>query len=275
MELCSDDSLSFSEKVLTIQEALGSCTTSEIVEHLDNAGIIPERFQHDSTEEKLFAKCCDALLASAFGELGLEARVIEQRSDAADVLATGNGYSIVGDAKAFRLSRTAKNQKDFKVESLDQWRHGADFACLVCPWFQYPKRSSQIYLQAIRYNVTLLSYTHLSFMVRNRSSSGVTPVGLKVLWEIGKTLPQGKSASVYWTAIKQAILRLTGESESDWEETVSRDTARLPAQATEQIRYWETEKDRISRLSHDELFGELVEALNIDAKIAVIQKFIN
>ena len=33
-------------------------------------------------------------------------------------------YSLVADAKAFRLSRTAKNQKDFKVQAMDglAWR---------------------------------------------------------------------------------------------------------------------------------------------------------
>jgi hypothetical protein len=37
------------------------------------------------------------------------------RADSADVEGATKDYTIVGDAKAFRLSRTAKNQKDFKV----------------------------------------------------------------------------------------------------------------------------------------------------------------
>ena len=67
--------------------------------------------------------------------------------------------------KAFRLSRTAKNQKDFKVEALSKWRKDKDFACFICPLYQYPKNTSQIYRQAIERNVTLLSYIHLVYML--------------------------------------------------------------------------------------------------------------
>ena len=122
--LCRDDSLNFVRKAAAIAESVFACPTEELLEHVDRAGNIPERFDHDSTEEKLFAKYCDALLARSWRELGMAAKLIEERTDAADVAAASDSYTIVGDAKAFRLSRTAKNQKDFKVEALDKWRKG-------------------------------------------------------------------------------------------------------------------------------------------------------
>ncbi len=57
-------------------------------------------------------------------------------------------YSFVADAKAFRLSRTAKNQKDFKVQAMDDWKHSKTYAMVVCPVYQLLTRTSQIYQQA-------------------------------------------------------------------------------------------------------------------------------
>ena len=111
VRLCDDMSLDFRSKGKALYELLSKCSVGDIVHHMDHAGLIPECFKHDSTEEKLYAKYCDALLARALCELGLEAKIIEERADSADVFAKGGGYTIVGDAKAFRLSRTARNQK--------------------------------------------------------------------------------------------------------------------------------------------------------------------
>jgi type II restriction enzyme len=67
----------------------------------------------------LWAKYCDILLSKTWNYLGIQSQVIRARGNAADVMGTTPEYTIVGDAKAFRLSRTAKNQKDFKVSALD------------------------------------------------------------------------------------------------------------------------------------------------------------
>jgi type II restriction enzyme len=240
------------------------------LDHLDYGGVIPELFAHDSTEEKVFAKYCDALLARALNELGLTAHVIDARGDAADVRAVHpNLYTLVGDAKAFRLSRTAKNQKDFKVEALNQWRHGADFACLLAPIYQYPNKASQIYSQAIRYNVTLLSYTHLAFLIRNKN---FTADDLGQLWQLGQTLTANSSAVSYWSAIRAVVLELTGLTNMEWEQAVADTRTRLREQAGEQIRLWENEKTRIATLDQQTAIRELVEALKIDSKIAVIRR---
>ena len=128
---------------------------SVIIDHLRLCGNIPESYRHDSSEEKLYSKYTDSLLSFSYTAMGLTSLVLTERADAADVEAFAKDFSFVADAKVFRLSRTAKNQKDFKIEALDKWRQGADFACLVCPLYQYPNTNSQIYLQAVRYNVTL------------------------------------------------------------------------------------------------------------------------
>jgi type II restriction enzyme len=91
---------------------------SAIIDHLRLCGDIPEGFGHDSTAEKLYSKYTDAILTQTFRAIGLRSFVLKERADAADVEAFADDFSFVADAKAFRLSRTAKNQKDFKVQSM-------------------------------------------------------------------------------------------------------------------------------------------------------------
>ena len=136
-----------------------------LLDHLRLCGAMPEQYGHDSSEEKLYSKYTDAVIRESLTAIGLRSAVIAARADAADVQARGGGYSLVADAKAFRLSRTAKNQKDFKVQAMDGWRNGLDYAVVVCPIYQLPSRTSQIYQQAIARNVCILSYSHLAALV--------------------------------------------------------------------------------------------------------------
>jgi len=273
IELSGNSSLSFPDKANQLEAALSDCSVEDILEHLDYAGVIPECFEHDSTEEKLYAKYCDALLARALTELGLRAEMIAERSGAADVRANADAYQLVGDAKAFRLSRTAKNQKDFKVGALNEWREGADYACLVAPLYQYPSTNSQIYSQAIQYNVTLLSYTHIVFMLRSQQ---VNQHSLVELWQVGQNLRTGQGisqrASSYWSAILGVVLKITGKLGADWENAIEAAKVPLREQAREQIRYWEEERKRLQALDQKSAVKQLIKALKIDTKIQVVRR---
>ena len=105
-----------------LEREFARITKDELSSNLLECGIIPELMGHDSSEEKLWAKYCDILLAQTLTHLSIPAEVLRARGDSADVFGRTHNYSIVGDAKAFRLSRTAKNQKDFKVQALNDWR---------------------------------------------------------------------------------------------------------------------------------------------------------
>ncbi|MBA2871033.1 hypothetical protein HNQ85_001303 [Anoxybacillus calidus] len=269
LQLCADESLSFVQKGAVLEQELKKCTTEEIIEHLLYAGVIPEKIGHDSTEEKVFAKYCDALLSRSLSEIGIPSKTLEARGDAADVIGKTDKYSIVGDAKAFRLSRTAKNQKDFKVEALNQWRQGADYACLLGPIYQYPNSSSQIYKQAITYNVTLLSYTHMAFLIVNRQRiTDLTP-----LWEVGKKLQPSKDANTYWNAILAVILSITGKTKDDWNKLEALTMQCLSEQVGKQIAYWVEQKEVIASYDREKAIEELIKALKIDNKINIIKKY--
>jgi type II restriction enzyme len=176
----NDERLDFTARANRLKVAVDALTVEDVLEHLAYAGVIPESFGDDSSEEMLYAKYCNALLARALRELGPKAR-----ADAADVLANGDDYSLVGDAKAFRLSRRPKHKQDFNVEALNRRRKGARFACFVCPLYQYPSKGSQIYELAAECNVVLLSYTHMAFMIKR----GPEPrPSLRDIWEVGRRL---------------------------------------------------------------------------------------
>ncbi len=110
-----------------------------ILDHLRLCGSIPEKYGHDTSEEKLYSKYTDALLATALRYVSPNAIVLTERADAADVEAVAPTFALVGDAKVFRLSRTAKNQKDFKIEAMHGWKRGKPHAMVVCPI--YPSKS--------------------------------------------------------------------------------------------------------------------------------------
>jgi len=145
---------------------------SALVDHLRLCGAIPESYGHDSSEEKLYSKYTDALLAESFKAIGLKSLVLKGRADVADVECVAEGYSFVADAKAFRLSRTAKNQKDFKVQAMNTWKRGKPYALVVCPLYQLPARSSQIYQQAVTLDVCILYYAHLAVLLHYQQGWG-------------------------------------------------------------------------------------------------------
>lgn len=139
-----------------------------LIVNLYTCGDIPENFGHDTTEEKIYSKYTDCILSETFKFLNISSSVLDERSDAADVEGKflESEKTFVADAKAFRLTRTAKNQKDFKVNSMNKWKYGRNYALLVCPIYQLPNIKSQIYDQAVKTNVLIFTYTHLIMLLK-------------------------------------------------------------------------------------------------------------
>ncbi len=263
------EDLTFDDYAKRLVKELSDLTLEEIKSSLLECGVIPESFGHDSSEEKLYSKYTDILLSVAFNYLGIDSEIVKLRSDSADVEGKTNEYSIVADAKAFRLSRTAKNQKDFKVEALNKWRKGKDYACLVCPLYQYPKSSSQIYRQAIDRNVTMLSYIHLVYML---SQPECGKVSYKILWSAGKALKGAKDAVTYWNAIDFAIAEIFKKPLKDLEEFKQAEVKSLEKSAKAETDFLENKIKTIKQLTHQEAITRLIKSEKLDSKIAQIKK---
>ncbi len=251
-----------------LEMALTDLSRVNVSQQLLECGIIPEQFEHSSSEEKLWAKYCDILLAKSLDYLEIESSVLRTRGDSADVFGKTQEYSLVADAKAFRLSRTAKNQKDFKINALDDWRRENTFVCLVAPLYQYPATSSQIYYQAYTRNVTLLSYVHLKFLLDHPPHTS-----LKLLWKVTKGTPS-KEAKLYWQRIESVILELTGKSPEDLKGYLAVERQKTEQIGREGIVYWESVIKNYHTLSQKEAVQRLIQAEKLEQKIKTIENMI-
>ncbi len=261
----------FNDCVAKLEKIVAELPIEEIRTSLLKCGVIPESFAHDSTEEKLYAKYSDILLARAFSYMGIESRVIKERADAADVEGKTSQYSIVVDGKVFRLSRTAKNQKDFKVEALDKWRKGKDFACLISPLYQYPKNKSQIYSQAVSKNVTLLSYIHVYFIL---CQDHPEKFDYKKLWLVGKGMKKTKEATKYWEKIDKTLCRILKKDVSSLRKIKELEIKLLKEAAEAEICHINGRIKLIKLLSHEEAIGKLIRTEKLDKKIAQIKRIV-
>lgn len=111
-ELCelikeeSGKDFSFYESTVRIQEKIFPLKKADLIDLVIQIGSIPENIEHDSSEEKLYAKTSDILLAKSFQEIGLRSEVVTERANCADVIAKSafHNYSLAGDAKAFKIN---------------------------------------------------------------------------------------------------------------------------------------------------------------------------
>lgn len=243
-----------------------------VVDHLRLCGVIPEKYGHDSSAEKLYSKYTDVLLTMAFRSLGMKSNIFVERADAADVEAFGKDFSLVGDAKAMRLSRTAKNQKDFKVEAMAKWKYGKPYAIVVSPLYQLPAKQSQIYFQATTRDVCLLSYSHLAVLVS--LSHEISPnAAEKALNEILKTVSDmnpSKDAQAYWQTINRTLINQHKVIKTLWQDEKVANHLAIEFSKTEALTYLAQERERISRLSHNEAIKQLIGANKIESRSKVI-----
>ena len=243
-------------------------------------GSIPEDIAHDSSEEKLFSKASDIVLAKCFQELGYKSEVIKERANCADVSAKSlfHNYTLVGDAKSFRLSRTAKNAKDFKVTSMGSWRGTNDYAVLVCPYYQYPKSKSQIYGQALDDNITLFSWEYLSILLDNNICEN-EHVNISSLWNIcarlsKKTEHANKNRCFLETQdeIIKLFLKLNNNKYNEYFEKYK---LNIITKGENEIKYWEKIKKEINNYSREKAIEELLTSLKLNEKIISIKRYID
>ena len=245
---------------------------SSLIDHLRLCGNIPESYGHDTSEEKLYSKYTDCLLSLAYTALGLKSLVLKERADAADVEAFAKDHSFVADAKAFRLSRTAKNQKDFKVQAMHGWKRGKPYAMVVCPIYQLPTSSSQIYQQATTQNVCVFTYSHLALLLSYSEVEGQAKAQqlLKKIFETIQALNPSKSATDYWLAINKAILSFSKKIQPLWDIEKGVATESIAVAKEEALTFLAQEREKIMRMSHKEALKELIKVHKIESRIKTI-----
>jgi type II restriction enzyme len=245
---------------------------SSLIDHLRLCGNIPESYGHDTSEEKLYSKYTDCLLSLTYIALGLKSLVLKERADAADVEAYAKDYSFVADAKAFRLSRTAKNQKDFKVQAMHSWKRGKPYAMVVCPIYQLPTSSSQIYQQATTQNVCIFTYSHLALLLSYSEMEGQVKAQqlLKKIFETVKALNPSKNATDYWLAINKVMLAFSKKIQPLWDIEKGVATESIAVAKDGALTFLAQEREKIMRMSHQEALRELIKVHKIESRIKTI-----
>lgn len=241
--------------------------------HLRLCGAIPERYGHDSSAEKLYAKYTDSVLQQAFAWMGFATLVLKERSGVADVECVSETYSFVADAKSFRLSRTAKNQKDFKIQAMDNWKHGKPYAIVVCPIYQLPSKASQIYQQAAARSVCIATYTHLAVLVRYAQASSQTKAR-QLLHEVLQTVEAmhpAKDAVSYWQSINRAFLQFDPLVGEIWREEKRATEKAILVSKEEALIFLAAERERIMKLSREEAIHEILKRQKLDNRVRAVQ----
>lgn len=245
---------------------------SSLIDHLRLCGNIPESYGYDTSEEKFYSKYTDCLLSLAFFSLGLKSLVLKERADAADVEVFAKDYSFVADAKVFRLSRTAKNQKDFKVQAMHVWKRGKPFAMLVSPIYQLPTSSSQIYQQATTQNVCIFTYSHLALLLSYSQIEGQLKAQklLKKIFETVKILNPSKSATDYWLAVNKTIFSFSKKIQPIWGIEKEVATESISIAKDEALTFLAQEREKIMQMTHKEALNELLKVHKIENRIKTV-----
>jgi len=78
---------SFKEQTKKVVDYVDFLADEDIKRIVKEIGTIPECIRASSSEEKLFSKSSDIILARCFRMLGLKSKAVAERADSADVIA--------------------------------------------------------------------------------------------------------------------------------------------------------------------------------------------
>ena len=271
----------FPEATEKIKIYINDLDRKNIIEIVKEIGTIPECIEASSSSEKLFSKASDCVLARCFSELGMPSIAVNERGNSADIVAQSiHGYTLVADAKTFRLSRTAKNQKDFKIDTLSNWRGVEhDFALLVAPYFQYPNTVSQIYSFALDKQVCLLSWEHILFLLENNVSESET-LSLESIWNAPVRLARdtriayADRMNCQFPYINQMVCDRISISIEKFNEQLSICKETIRNRGNFELEYLNTEKEAITTLTRDEAISQLLKSKKVLERISTIEKFV-
>lgn len=272
----------FAEASEEIKRYVNELDRQTVIDIVKEIGIIPERIEASSSSEKLFSKASDCILARCFSELGMPSIAVNERGNSADIIARSiHGYTLVADAKTFRLSRTAKNQKDFKIDTLSNWRGSEhDFALLVAPYFQYPNTVSQIYSSALDKQVCLLSWEHILFLLENNVMESDT-LSLEAIWNAPVRLARdtriayADRMNCQFPYINQMLCDRISVPIQRFNEQLDVCKDIIRNRGNYELEYLNTEKEAITTLTRDEAIAELLKSKKVLERISTIEKFVS
>jgi len=179
------------------------------------------------------------------------------------------------------MSRTAKNQKDFKVAALSNWRGGEnEYAVLVSPYFQYPKAESQIYKTALDNNVCLLAWEHISILLDYNISENEN-FSLETIWNSSSMLVRDSKISYenakccFLPKINFFIAKKMGVSLSDFLKLLNEQKLVIVKRGSFELAYCENKIEEIKSYTYEQAISELIKETKLEEKISVINSYLS
>lgn len=277
-----EDKKSFKASGEKIEAYINALSKEDFVEIVKEIGMIPEAIEVSSTEEKLYSKASDIILARCFSEIGLKAKAIPGRGNSADIIAESeHGYTLVADAKTFRLSRTAKNQKDFKISTLSKWRGMEhDFAILVAPYFQFPSTNSQIYSSSLSDKVCLLSWEHMLFLLNMQVVEDIS-LSLEQIWnaptriERDSKIAYADRMNCLFPYINKMVCDRISVTLDGFEKQLDECKSYILERSNDEITILKTEIQIIEEYTKEQAIEELIKSRKLNEKISAIISYKN
>jgi len=156
---------------------------------------------------------------------------------------------------------------------MDGWKHGKPYAMVVCPVYQLPSRTSQIYQQAGTSSVCIGTYTHLAVMVRYAQKAGINRA-MELVHEVFKSveaMTPSKDAGGYWQIVNRKILDFDRVLRDLWSEEKKASNDSIIISREEALCFLAAERERIMRLSKKEAIAEIIKSSKIESKIKLIE----
>jgi hypothetical protein len=134
---------------------------------------------------------------------------------------------------------------------------------------------SQIYAQSIDKNVTLLSYTHLHFLLDFYNYQD-----LETIWKTGQklqntSLQKHQNSDFYWAEIDEIVVKAVGKTMDDLIKYKLFEISVTKKIGGEGIDFWNERINQFLELSREQAIKLLIKSEKIESKIKTIQKAIN
>lgn len=167
----------------------------------------------------------------------------------------------------------SKNQKDFKVQAMDSWKKGKHYAIVVCPIYQLPNKTSQIYQQAGSRSVLIFSYSHLSVLLRFafNESKELSIDLLHKIFKLVDAMNPSKSAMDYWQAMNNFMINFHPSIRDIWIEEKKASDESIFLAKEEALTFFASEREIIMRLTRAEAIKEVLKTSKIENKIKTVK----
>ena len=165
--------------------------------------------------------------------------------------------------------------ESFKQSVIKHSNHPLQYRC-CCPYYQYPKKTSAIFKQSLDKKVSLISWEHLSFLIKNDIKETLD-IDLSFLWKFpsiqGQTTTVPNMENNYFDEQDKFIVDKTNLSYQLLNEFLNQSKQETIERCDEEKKFWELEKNEIHNYSKEQAINKLIDSLKINQKIEQIDKY--